>query len=160
MQVPLDGVCDPRERIVIAGWMTDIFGSDVPSEWIEAMLSEIRNAPDWNFLCLTKFPERMAEFEIPETMWMGATVDLQTRVAAAEEAFTNINIRSKVKWLCCEPLLAPLQFAHLERFHWIVLGSADANKQSGTREWRPPFRWIADVVEAARDAGVQVYFMT
>jgi protein gp37/ParB-like chromosome segregation protein Spo0J len=153
--VPLDGVCDPRERIVVTGWMTDIFAPDVPGEWIEAVLLAIRNAPNWNFLCLTKFPERMAEFDIPENMWMGATVDRQDRVTLAEEAFTKIS--SKVKWLACEPLLEPLQFAHLERFHWIVIGGANPNKQSTTPEWRPPFRWIADIVEQARDAGVAVY---
>jgi protein gp37 len=128
MHQPLDGVCDPRDRNVITGWMADIFGPWVPGEWIAAVLSEIRNAPNWNFLCLTKFPKRMAEFDIPPNMWMGATVDLQARIAETEAAFAKIG--SKVKWLCCEPLLDPLQFGHMDRFDWIVIGGANGRIQS------------------------------
>jgi protein gp37 len=155
MQVPPDAARDERHRNVFVGSIADMFGPWLPAKWIEAVLLEIRNAPGWNFLCLTRFPEHMANFEIPPNMWMGATVDLQAGVSAAEAAFANIP--SKVKWLACEPLLEPLQFAHLERFHWIVIGGANPNKQSATPEWRPPFRWIADIVEQARDAGVAVY---
>jgi protein gp37 len=120
------------------------------------VLSEIRNAPVWNFLCLTKFPERMTEFDIPPNMWMGATVDLQVRVSAAEEAFAKIP--SKIKWLACEPLLQRLRFQHLDRFDWMVIGGARADKRGGTPEWRPPFPWIADLYKQAVDAGVKVHF--
>src|SRR5262245_47723476 len=34
--------------------MADLFGRWVPAEWIEAVLTEIRAAPQWNFLFLTK----------------------------------------------------------------------------------------------------------
>jgi ParB/RepB/Spo0J family partition protein len=156
MQVPLGGVSDPRARNVITGSRADIFGPWVPFEWIEAVLAEIRNASNWNFLCLTKFPERMGKFEILPNMWMGTTVDFQERVAAAEAAFTNIG--STVKWLSCEPLLEPLQFRHMGRFDWIVIGAARANTLGGTPEWCPPFEWIADLFKQARDAGVKVYF--
>lgn len=156
MKLPPEAEYDTRYRNVFVGSMADIYGPWVPTEWIEAVLSEIRNAPAWNFLCLTKFPERMAEFDIPPNMWMGTTVDLQVRVSVAEEAFAKIS--SKVKWLACEPLLQQLRFQHMGRFDWMVIGGAMANKQGGTPEWRPPFQWIADLVQQARDAGVRVYF--
>ena len=40
---------------------------------------------EWTFLFLTKFPQRMAEFELPRNGWYGTTVDLQARVKNAEQ---------------------------------------------------------------------------
>jgi protein gp37 len=162
MKVPADAATDSRWRNVFVCSMADLFGRWVPAEWIEAVLREMAEAPQWNFLCLTKFPKRMAEFAIPENVWMGTTVDLQARVPAAEAGFANV--RSKVKWLSLEPMLEPLKFTNIGLFDWVVIGGASA--QSGTAnspatpEWRPPFPWIVDVVEQARAAGVKVYFKT
>ena len=156
MRVPREAETDTRHRNVFTGSMADIFGRWVPSEWIEALLAEIRAAAEWNFLCLTKFPKRMAEFDIPPNAWMGTTVDLQARVPAAEAAFANVG--AKVKWLSCEPLIEPLRFNHLDRFDWIVIGGA--SRTSTTPEWKPSLPWIIDLVQQARDAGVKVYFKT
>jgi protein gp37 len=156
MRVPVEAATDTRFRNVFTGSMADMFGRWVPAEWIDAVLTAISRAEEWNFLCLTKFPKRMAEFEIPPNAWMGTTVDLQARVAAAEAAFENVG--AKVKWLSCEPMIEPLRFRHLDRFHWIVIGGA--SRSSATPEWHPPFAWILDLVAQARDAGVRVYFKT
>ena len=156
MKVPPEAEIDTRYRNVFLGSMADMFGRWVPAEWIQTVLRSCREAPDWNFLCLTKFPKRMAEFDIPPNAWMGTSVDLQARVAAAEAAFANV--ASKVRWLSCEPLIEPLKFKHLERFHWIVIGGGSAS--NNTPEWRPPFEWVADLVRQARDAGLKVYFKT
>jgi protein gp37 len=90
MQVPAAAAADTRYRNVFTGSMADVFGRWVPREWIETVLAAVRAAPQWNFLCLTKFPKRMAEFEIPANAWMGTTVDLQARVPAAEAGFAKI----------------------------------------------------------------------
>lgn len=156
MRVPTAAARDTRHRNVFLGSMADIFGRWVPAEWIEAVLAEVRAAPDWNFLCLTKFPKRMAEFDIPANCWMGTSVDLQARVAAAEAAFANIG--AAVKWLSCEPLIEPLKFQHLDRFHWIVIGGASPT--SKTPAWHPPRDWIVDLERQARAAGVYVYEKT
>jgi hypothetical protein len=72
----------------------------VPKEAKEDTRS-MADLPQWNFLCLTKFPKRIAEFDIPDNAWMGTTVDLQARVASAEAAFAKVN--TGVKWLSVEP---------------------------------------------------------
>src|SRR5215831_6009893 len=107
MQVPPDARTDTRYRNVFTCSMADLFGRWVPAAWIEAVLREIRNAPQRNFLCLTKFPKRAIEFDLPPNAWMGTTVDLQARVKAAEDAFAHIT--AGVRWLSLEPLLEPLQ---------------------------------------------------
>lgn len=136
--------------------MADLFGRWVPTDWIQAVLDTVAKAPQWNFLFLTKFPIRMAEFEFPDNAWVGTSVDCQARVKNAEDAFRKVN--AKVKWLSCEPLLEPLQFSSLEMFSWIVLGGA--SKSTQTPEWRPPRAWINDIEQKAHEVGCMVYEKT
>jgi protein gp37 len=133
--------------------MADLFGRWVPREWIEAVLNEVRAAPQWNFLFLTKFPIRMAEFDFPENAWVGTTVDCQARVANAERSFAKV--KAGVKWLSIEPMIEPLRFQNLSAFNWAVLGGASRSAQ--TPEWHPPESWIQDFRAAASKAGVLVY---
>jgi protein gp37 len=136
--------------------MGDLFGRWVPQEWIEAVLKQVREAERWNFLFLTKFPVRLAEFEFPDNTWVGTTVDCQARVANAEKSFRKV--KAKVKWLSCEPLIEPLKFNDLGAFQWIVLGGA--SPQSHTPEWRPPQAWYRPLVDEADRLGIQVYEKT
>jgi protein gp37 len=136
--------------------MADLFGRWVPAEWIKAVLVEVRAAPQWNFLFLTKFPIRMAEFKFPDNAWVGTTVDCQARVANAEKAFRKIE--AGVKWLSIEPMLEPLKFTDLGAFQWVVLGGSSRSSQ--TPEWHPPLRWVVDLREQADKIGVSVYCKT
>ena len=158
--LPKAAMFDARYSNVFAGSMTDWFGRWVPREWIEAVLDVIRQNQVWKFLCLTKFPKRMAEFDLPPNMWPGTTVDLQARVANAEAAFAKIRERNPkaTLWLSIEPMLEPVKFKRLDLFNWIVIGGASASSQTPT--WHPPFRWIMDICAQARDAGCQVYMKT
>lgn len=144
---------DDREGRIFTGSMTDLFGRWVPGEWIEATLSVMREARQWEFLMLTKFPKRMAEFSIPDNAWAGTSVDCQARVASAEAAFANIG--GKYHWLSCEPLIEPLRFNHLDRFDLIVIGGASPS--SATPKWIPPFSWLDDLQRQADQAGCAVF---
>jgi protein gp37 len=126
-----DSSTDWRERNVFVCSMADLFGRWVPSEWIEAVLAACRAAPDWTFLFLTKFPKRMAEFDLPKNGWYGTTVDLQARVKSAEEAFAKI--RDRKTWLSVEPMLEPLKFGRLDLFDWVVIGGASRSSNTGGR---------------------------
>jgi hypothetical protein len=123
---------------VFTGSMADIFGKWVPAEWIEGVLASIRKSPQWNFLMLTKFPSRMSEFNLPDNVWAGTSVDCQARVANAEKAFAKV--KAKVKWLSIEPMIEPLKFKKLEVFNWVVIGGA--SKSNETPAWSPPREWV------------------
>jgi protein gp37 len=144
---------DPRDRRIFVCSMADLFGRWVPAELIHAVLDIAAQASAWEFLMLTKFPKRMAEFEIPGNVWMGTTVDCQARVAAAEAAFERV--RAKWRWLSVEPMLERLTFHHLERFDLVVIGGA--SKSNRTPLWFPPYEWRANLVEQAHAAGCAVY---
>jgi protein gp37/ParB-like chromosome segregation protein Spo0J len=149
---------DIRTRNVFTGSMSDIFGRWVPHEWTVAVLEAAGDAPWWNFLYLTKFPQAMTESVPPGNCWMGTTVDCQVRVANAEKAFAKLRDAgySGVAWLSVEPMLTPLHFNRLELFDWVVIGGA--SESTKTPEWHPPLGWVADLVEQCNKAGCRVYF--
>jgi ParB/RepB/Spo0J family partition protein len=151
---PLPEAGDPESRRVFVCSMADLFGKWVPQEWIDAVFAEVRDNPQWEFLFLTKFPQRLAEIEWPENAWVGTTVDRQYRVDIAEKAFRGV--KAGVKWLSCEPLLEPLKFSSLEMFDWVVIGGASRSTQ--TPEFWPPFEWMVDLYQQAREAGCKVWF--
>jgi protein gp37 len=138
---------------VFTGSMADIFGKWVPSEWIEAVLDSIRKSPQWNFLMLTKFPSRMSEFDLPDNVWAGTSVDCQARVANAEKAFGRV--KAKVKWLSIEPMIEPLHFRSLDTFNWIVIGGA--SKSNETPAWSPPREWVDSLEEECQLLGIPYY---
>ena len=147
-----EAAADVGYKNVFTCSMADLFGKWVPREWIEAVLTVMREAKQWNFLLLTKFPQRYAEFEFPENVWLGTTVDCQARVANAERAMAKAN--ATVKWLSIEPLIEPMEI-DFSIFQWVVIGGASRSAQ--TPEWKPPRTWVFVLTAAAMDAGCAVY---
>jgi protein gp37 len=116
----------------------------------------VREAKQWNFLFLTKFPQRLKEFSpFPRNAWVGTTVDLQARVANAERAMRQVD--AAVKWVSIEPLIEPITI-DFSIFQWIVIGGASASTQ--TPEWKPPRSWVIDLTARALEAGCAVYHKT
>lgn len=155
-KVPQDAEKDLGWRNVFTCSMADLFGKWVPEEWIHAVLAQVQANPQWNFLFLTKFPIRLAEFEFPDNAWVGTTVDCQARVKNAEESFRRV--KAKVKWLSVEPMLEPLHFSDIGAFQWVVIGGASGSTQ--TPEWHPPRTWSDDLRRAAEAEGCMVYEKT
>jgi protein gp37 len=141
-------------RNVFVDSMADLFGKWVPDDWIAAVITMAREAPQWNFLFLTKFPQRLVGLDFPQNAWVGTTVDTQARVAAAERAFREV--RGGKRWLSCEPQRDRLTFSDLSMFDWIVLGAQSATTQ--TPEFQPPWEWVEHLLLQARAANCQVYF--
>lgn len=160
----LAAITDPIERMgkqnVFVCSMADLFGKWTPREWIEAVLKQVRDNPQWTYLFLTKFPIRMAEFSYPDNVWLGTTVDYQWAVNRAEKAFFKIKANGfgGVCWLSCEPMMEKLTFSSLNMFDWVVMGGA--SKSTQTPEFRPPQEWIDHLCKQARDSGCKIYQKT
>jgi protein gp37 len=137
-------------RNVFVCSMADLFGRWVQDEVIEAVLAEVRAAPQWNFLFLTKFPQRLAAIDWAANAWVGTTVDEQYRVAIAEKAFREVN--APVKWLSCEPLLEDLTFGQIEVFDLVVLGGQ--SESTRTPAFQPPWAWVQHLLRQTWQADV------
>jgi protein gp37 len=158
-RVPDSVISDPRQGRVFVSSMGDLFGKWVPNEWIEKVFAAAHASPEWEYLFLTKFPQRYVGLKLPSTAWIGTTVDDQPRVKIAEEAFRKIK-GVRVKWLSLEPLLAPLKFTDLSMFDFVVIGSQSSTDQPAlghVAEYAPPFEWVARLTEQAHKAGCKVY---
>lgn len=147
-------------RNVFTCSMADLFGKWVPTDWIQAVLKSITDNPQWTFLLLTKFPVRMAEFDYPENVWLGTSVDYQWAVERAEKAFVKIKNSgfNGVCWLSCEPMMERLTFNSLEMFDWVVMGGS--SKSTQTPEYFPPFDDIVHLHNQARNSGCKIYQKT
>jgi protein gp37/ParB-like chromosome segregation protein Spo0J len=152
---PTDG--GVRERNVFTCSMADLFGRWVPHEWIDAVFDVMRGNPEWNFLTLTKFPQRLYELNVPANCWMGATLDVQSRLEMTIRSFEKLKKTNPgiTTWLSLEPLLEPLQFESLAMFDWIVIGGASRSSQ--TPAFAPPSSWYEAIIEVARRDGCNVF---
>ena len=155
------GVYGQKDKNVFVCSMADLFGKWVPLEWIKQVMDAMIANPQWTYLCLTKFPQRLKEINdlyggFPDHVWVGTSIDNQARVGLAERCFKEIN--AKVKWLSCEPLIVPLRFEDLTGFNWVVIGGQSA--QNGLPAFTPPLEWVGHVYDVAKRDGCKVFCKT
>jgi protein gp37 len=155
------GVYGQKDKNVFVCSMADLFGKWVPLEWIQQVMDAMIANPQWTYLCLTKFPQRLKEINdlyggFPDHVWVGTSIDNQARVGLAERCFKEIS--AKVKWLSCEPLIVPLRFEDLTGFDWVVIGGQSA--QNGLPSFTPPLEWVGHVYDVAKRDGCKVFCKT
>jgi protein gp37/ParB-like chromosome segregation protein Spo0J len=156
--VPARAEADPAHGRVFVCSMADLFGAWVPQEWIDQVVAATVANPQWEYLYLTKFPQRYDRLQLPASGWIGASVDEQHRAEPTLAAMRKVS-GVKVKWLSLEPLLEPIKFSTLEGIDWIVIGAQSANP--GQNEaFAPPFEWVADLVSIARRDDCKVWLKT
>ena len=156
--VPTRAQQEPAFGRVFVCSMADLFGAWVPQSWIDSVVASTVANPQWEYLYLTKFPQRYARLQLPSSGWIGASVDEQHRAEPTLEAMSKVS-GVKVKWLSVEPLLAPLKFSSLKGIDLIVIGAQSANPGQNP-SFAPPFEWVADLVATARRDGCKVWLKT
>ena len=140
--------------------MADLFGKWVPDDWIMRVFESVIKYDSWNYLFLTKYPQRLQMIgeklggRFPDNCWVGTTVDEQKRVKIAQDAFADI--KATVKWLSLEPLLTQLQFTDLGMFDMVAIGGQSANSQ--VPAFQPKWEWVEGILWQARQSGTAVYF--
>jgi protein gp37/ParB-like chromosome segregation protein Spo0J len=153
--VPLKAQTDPGFGRVFVCSMADLFGAWVPQEWIDQVVASTVANPQWEYLYLTKFPQRYDRLQLPASGWIGASVDEQHRAEPTLAAMRKVS-GVKVKWLSLEPLIQPIKFSSLEGIDWIVIGAQSENIGQNP-VFAPPFEWVADLVATARRDGCKVW---
>lgn len=154
--IPKDG--EPRDGRVFVGSMADLFGKWVPDEWIEKVFNSCMDAPQWEYMFLTKWPKRYSMLASLPKAWFGASVIQQSDVARVEahmKAFETTGI----KWISLEPMTGPIVFNDLSWCDLVVIGAQTAtNQPTGyVPAKQAHFEWVFDVVAQCKAAGVPYY---
>lgn len=117
----------------------------------------IEQTPWLNWLLLTKRPESILSIapwgsSWPDNVWAGTSVENQRR--AQERIPLLLEVPAAVRFLSCEPLLAPLDLQPwLSGLHWVICGGESG---SGARPMAP--QWPRDLLMQCRQAGVRYFF--
>jgi protein gp37 len=151
------GTARAQDGRVFVCSMADLFGEWVPPKWIDAVFDATLAAPEWEYLFLTKFPQRYRRINLPPKAWFGASVDIQKRVKVTEKAMPDLNVA--VRWVSIEPMLEPIVFNDLSWCDLLVIGSQSETVQPDgfCPAFAPKFEWVLDLVTQAKSFGVPVY---
>ena len=149
---------DARDGRVFVCSMADLFGKWVPDNWIRSVFDACLEAPEWEYLFLTKWPTRYAKMPLLEKAWYGASVIRQSDVSRIEKAMQNFETDC-VKWISLEPMLEPIVFKDLTWCDLVVIGSQTSTTQPDgfVPAFAPHFDWIVDVVNQCREYSVPYY---
>jgi len=134
-------------------FMGDLF-HDVPDDFITRIAIAQTEAPQHDYLWLTKRPKRMAEYikkhSVPKLAWLGVSVENQK--TWDERSVILRKIRASILWISFEPLLENINMGDISWLTWAVIGTESGNNR---RECK--IEWIRDVVNQCKHAHVPVF---
>lgn len=123
LEEPYDELDEPVS--VFVNSMSDLFHSEISTEFIHRVFRTIRNTPRHIYQILTKRPQRAAKIDIqyPPNAWIGTSVEDknttpridQIRKCNAERLFVSF-----------EPLIGPVGKIDLTGIDWAIVGGENA----------------------------------
>ena len=131
--------------------MGELFGDWLHPYFIDLVFNAIKQCPQHTFQLLTKQPQNLPKFEYPDNCWVGVSV---THAKMMADAVSNLAvIEAGKRFISFEPLLEPIPVKGLINFlDWIILGG-----KSGKDPFYPPLKWIVDIEDTAKEAGIPVF---
>lgn len=134
--------------------MSDLFGDWVENDWINQILKSIKENPQWNYLFLTKNPEKYLEFDFPDNCWLGVTVHTQNMVKRAENVLRQFP--NNISFVSCEPLKEKIIFNSLENIDMVIVGGQSKSTQE--QEFQPEWDWVESLLNQVRKFNKNIYF--
>lgn len=145
--------------------MTDVFGEFVPDFMVFEILDAMLAAPKQIFQVLSKRAERAYKLitdwlmlrglkKLPKNIWIGFSVENQ--MCAEERLPWLVKIPAYIRFISCEPLLAPLFLNHwIKKIQWVICGG-----ESGINKTiRPTLTtWIKNLHTQCKQAKVPFFF--
>lgn len=148
--------------------MADLMGAWVEEAQIEQVL-DVCAAAHWHtFFLLTKNAPRLAKFDFPDNVWVGASTppnwmfgkrlsrDQQTRMLN-KTLETMTKVKAKVRWISAEPLswdCSALFAAHPFAVQWVVIGAAS----NGRIEYPPAESDLLALLEELDAQRIPVFY--
>jgi protein gp37 len=141
-------------RRIFVNSMSDLFHSDVPTDYIMRVFDVMRRAHWHQFQVLTKRSERVLalspKLNWPQQVWMGVSVESDKYAYRADELRKT---GAYVKFLSLEPLLGPLPNLNLSRIDWAIVGG-----ESGPGARPINLEWVTDIRDQCARAAVPFFF--
>lgn len=157
---------ESRRFRVFCGSMCDIFEARTDLDALRTRLWHLIIAtPRLDWLLLTKRPQNMRRLlppawkdGVPGNVWLGTTTENQERLAGRVPHLLSVG--APVHFLSYEPALGPLYLPHQfsdgrpgRRVDWVIAGA-----ESGAGARRMDERWIREVRDHCRAAGVSFFY--
>jgi protein gp37 len=141
-------------RLVFVDSMSDLFHARVPRSFVHEVFAVMASTPRHTFQILTKRSRRLShladELTWPPNVWMGVSVEGPDQLHRIEDLRA---VPAAVRFLSCEPLLAPLGSLDLAGVGWVIAGG-----ESG-RAYRPvDAEWIRQLRDACARQSVPFFF--
>ena len=136
--------------------MSDLFGYDIPADWIRAVFKACEAAPQHRYLFLTKNAARTAmwdqSFEKHKNWWCGISVPTQAAEYKLAEMTFNAN-----RFMSIEPILEPIGLWNRIRVpfaDWVIVGAETGNRKD---KIIPEKKWIYDILAKCVRENVPIF---
>jgi len=148
--------------------MSDLMGHWVGDEQINKVLDICRQAPWHTFFLLTKNAPRLANFDFPANVWVGASSPPDwmwgKRLSRLQQAKmlhrilkTLSRVNATVRWISFEPLswdCSTIIRMYPEALNWAVIGAASNGKQ----EFPPAEGDLRNMLDALDRQRVPIFY--
>ena len=137
---------------IFVGSTHELFGSWIPSWWVQDILISVKRYPQHMFVFLTKNPMRYFAFKFPDNCWLGATtVDANTAGTFTD----NLLLKKGYRFISAEPLLEDIaKYIDYDAVGWIIIGALTG---PGSKKYQPKKEWIEGVIRRADKFKIPVF---
>jgi len=143
-----------KPRRVFVNSMSDLFHSEVPTEYIQQVFDVMSRAAWHQYQVLTKRSERLLHLDPvlkwQPQIWMGVSVENEDYLWRVDQLRKTA---AKIKFLSIEPLLGPLHKLNLRGIDWVIVGGESG---PGARPLNP--EWVREIRDLCDAAGVPFFF--
>lgn len=143
-----------KPSVVFVNSMSDLFHGKVPLSFIQSVFDVMRDTPQHTYQILTKRSLRLKrlsrEIDWPTNVWMGVSVE---STAALHRIDHLREVPASVRFLSCEPLIAPLPQMNLDGIDWVIVGGESG---PGHRPIEP--EWVRDIHQQCIGAQTPFFF--
>jgi protein gp37 len=143
-----------RPRTVFVNSMSDLFHPVVPDDFILKVFEVMSQAHWHTFQVLTKRAHRLerlsSRLPLPPNVWVGVSVESPTYYSRVRHL---ARVPAAVRFLSCEPLLAPLPALPLVGVDWVIAGG-----ESGPGARAMEAGWVRDIRDQCAQSGVAFFF--
>ena len=143
-----------RPSTIFVNSMSDLFHVSVPDVYIREVFRVMGEASWHQFQVLTKRAERLERvsrrLEIPPNVWIGVSVESPAYYARIRHLS---RVAAPIRFLSCEPLLAPLPELPLAGIHWVIVGG-----ESGPGARPMEADWVREIQAQCTQYEVPFFF--